>query len=131
VAESISRGDWPEISSGSGTAEVNALRRAIRAREATVEDQRRRLHAVLETAVNGVLTIDESGPIESMNPAACRIFGYDLEEVLGQNVKVLMPSPYHEEHDGYIANHIETGEARISASVERSKDCARTVVGFL
>ncbi len=77
------------------------------------EDTDQRLRAILETAVEGIITIDEHGLIESMNPAAERIFGYSLEELLGENVSVLMPAPYREEHDTYLANYLRTGQKRI------------------
>jgi PAS domain S-box-containing protein len=78
-----------------------------------LRDSEERLRAILETAVEGIITIDENGLIESMNPAAERVFGYRTEEVLGQNVKVLMPSPYRESHDGYMDNYKRTGHKKI------------------
>jgi PAS domain S-box-containing protein len=71
------------------------------------------LRAILKSAVEGIITIDEGGVIESINPAAERAFGYRAEEVLGRNVSMLMPSPYREEHNDHIARYIGTGEARI------------------
>jgi two-component system sensor kinase FixL len=71
------------------------------------------LRAVIETAVDGVIIIDAAGIVQLYNPACERIFGYRAEEVLGQKVNMLMPSPYREEHDGYIARYRRTGEARI------------------
>jgi len=72
-----------------------------------------RIHALLEAAVDGIISIDERGAIQTINPAAERLFGYVKEEVLGRNVKVLMPPPYRDEHDGYLAHYLSTGEKRI------------------
>jgi two-component system, LuxR family, sensor kinase FixL len=69
--------------------------------------------AILETTVDGVITIDEYGRIISFNTAAERIFGYVADEVVGQNVRLLMPEPYQEEHDGYIRSYRETGRRQI------------------
>src|SRR5215510_6058125 len=81
--------------------------------EAVLRDSEARTHAILQTAVDGIITIDIQGLIESFNPAAERLFGYSAEEVLGQNVRVLMPSPYRQEHDGYIARYLQTAEPHI------------------
>src|SRR5262245_15690702 len=71
------------------------------------------LQAVLNAAVDGIVLIDTSGIIQLVNPSVQKMFGYRPEELLGQNVKVLMPPPWREEHDGYIASYLATGKARI------------------
>ena len=76
-------------------------------------DTEERLRAILQTAVEGIITIDQRGLVESMNPAAEKIFGYGADEVMGRNVSMLMPSPYREEHDQYMGNYLRTGQARI------------------
>ena len=69
--------------------------------------------ALIETAVDGIMVIDEMGRIEVYNAACERMFGYNAAEVAGQNVKVLMPPPYHAEHDDYLARYRDTGQRRI------------------
>jgi PAS domain S-box-containing protein len=72
-----------------------------------------RMRSIVNHVIDGIITIDETGTVTTFNPAAERIFGYASEEVIGQNVKMLMPEPYHREHDGYISNYKTTGQAKI------------------
>jgi two-component system sensor kinase FixL len=72
-----------------------------------------RFRAVIDNAHDAIITINAKGEIETFNQAAERIFGYRPDEVLGRNVNVLMPQPYHDSHDRYIHNYVTTGVARI------------------
>ncbi len=69
--------------------------------------------AILAAAVDGIITIDKHGLVKGFNPAAERLFGYQAAEVIGRNVRMLMPEPYRSEHDGYLDHYLNTGEARI------------------
>ena len=75
----------------------------------TLELDRARWEAVLETARDGIIGTDASGTVTLFNRSAQQIFGYAAPEVLGQNVRILMPTPYHEEHDRYLRDYHETG----------------------
>lgn len=72
-----------------------------------------KLRAILDSAVDGVITIDEHGAIQDINPAVSRLFGYGAAELSGQNVKLLMPEPYRSDHDGYLQNYLSTGRKKI------------------
>lgn len=71
------------------------------------------LKAIFNAAIDGIVTISREGIIETLNPAAARLFGYDPEEVIGRNVHILMPAPYKQSHDQYISNYLETGRRKI------------------
>ena len=81
--------------------------------EAELREAEERMRSVVNHVIDGIITIDEAGTVASFNPAAERIFGYRSAEVVGRNVKMLMPEPYHGEHDGYLANYLGTGQAKI------------------
>ena len=73
-----------------------------------------RLDAVFNTAVDGIIVISDNGIIEALNRGAERLFGYPEAETLGRNVNMLMPSPYHGEHDGYLRRYTSTETPRSS-----------------
>ena len=72
-----------------------------------------RTRAILAAAVDAIIIIDASGTIESLNTAAEKLFGYTALEMVGKNVKMLMPAPFRAEHDGYLHNYMTTGEKKI------------------
>jgi len=71
------------------------------------------LKAIIDNAIDGIITIDERGNIESINPAACKLFEYTPEEAIGKNVSFLMPPPDKQQHDEYLDRYQRTGHAHI------------------
>ena len=71
------------------------------------------LKSILETVPDAMIVIDERGTMQSFSSAAERLFGYQAHDVIGKNIKMLMPSPYREDHDGYLERYARTGEKRI------------------
>ena len=94
---------------------ANIVGSAIQRRDAVraLEQSESRMRAVLDAAVDAMITIDQGGVIKAVNPATEQMFRYAKEELIGQNVKILMPPPYADEHDDYIRRYLETGTARI------------------
>jgi PAS domain S-box-containing protein len=76
-------------------------------------DKEEELKAIVENLLDCVITIDIDGIVRSANPAVARIFGYAVDEIIGQNISMLMPEPHHAAHDGYLDHYRRTGEARI------------------
>ncbi|MCB9931888.1 MAG: PAS domain S-box protein [Planctomycetes bacterium] len=108
------------LSSGEDVTDLKRTEQQLVASEADLVRARNELFAteqlmaaVVETAVEGIITIDPQGLIQTANAAACRIFGYKREEMVGNNVSMLMPSPERDEHDGYLRKYMETGVAGI------------------
>lgn len=71
------------------------------------------LEAIIDTAIDGIITISNTGYVESINPAALHLFGYSAEEVIGNNISMLMPEPDRGSHDSYISNYKTTGHKKI------------------
>lgn len=71
------------------------------------------LKAIIDNAIDGIITIDDRGKIESINPAACKLFQYTPEDVIGNNISILMPPPDRDKHDEYINRYQRTGEPHI------------------
>ena len=91
---------------------VMAYRKSAR----SLEDREKRLKALIETAVDGVIIIDAMGIVQEFNNASEQLFGYTADEVVGNNVRMLMPAPYQEEHDQYLSRYRNTGVRRIIGS---------------
>ena len=81
--------------------------------EASLQEGVAWLRGIMDTVVDGIITIDDTATVLSFNPAAERIFGYGADEVVGRNIKMLMPEPFHSQHDGFVRRYVETGEARV------------------
>lgn len=81
-----------------------------------LQDREQRIHAILNTVADGIITINDKGLVETFNPAAKKLFLYEEHEVVGENIKMLMPEPYHGAHDEYLKHYDETHEARIIGS---------------
>ncbi|MEQ1955042.1 PAS domain S-box protein [Mesorhizobium sp. CN2-181] len=86
---------------------------AVESTEAALNAREAHLRSILDTVLDATVVIQSDGSIVSFNAAAVRQFGYAESEVVGRNVHILMPEPYHREHDGYMRRYLETGEKRI------------------
>ena len=80
---------------------------------AVAREREERLRSITQTAPDAIVVIDEAGIIDTVNPAAERLFGYSGDELVGENVRILMPSPHREAHDAHLARYRETGEKRV------------------
>ncbi len=81
--------------------------------EENILESEARANAILSTAKDAVFTIKSDGTVLSANAAACKTFGYSVEELVGNNINMLMPSPHKEKHDGYLQNYLKTREAKV------------------
>jgi len=83
----------------------------------SLESSEIRNRTMMNSLVDGLISINDKGIIENINNAACQLFGYSKLEVLGKNIKILMPEPYHTEHDTYLSNYKDTGEKKVIGKV--------------
>ena len=98
---------------GPGTQAVMDALQIVRTAESQLAASEERHRALVDAAVDGIITIDDSGLVLSFNPAAERMFGFAKDEVLGNNISMLVPEPHRQNHDGYINNYLTTGVAKI------------------
>ncbi len=95
--------------------------------EEALRESEERSRAIVDSSVDAILTIDEAGIIQSANPVVEQMFGYEHHELVGQNLKILMPSPDREEHDRHLERYVRTGVARIIGRVREVRGrAART-----
>jgi PAS domain S-box-containing protein len=82
-------------------------------KEISLRTSESKLRALIEGAIDGIITINEKGIMDSVNPATTKLFRYEQEELIGQNISLLMPEPYRSKHDDYILNYLRTGTKKI------------------
>jgi len=98
---------------GDLTRSFNSMQKALDESVTALRDREAHLDAIVSNVVDGIVTIDERGIIESYNKSAERLFGYEAADAVGRNVAMLMPEPHATEHDDYLANHLRTGERKV------------------
>lgn len=120
AARRVAGGDLAARSHVDGADEVGQIGKAFDRMAETLsfaqnqaQQSERTLGAIVASAVDPIITIDARGVIRSLNPATERLFGFRSEEMLGQNIKMLMPSPYRDEHDSYLNSYLATGIKKI------------------
>jgi PAS domain S-box-containing protein len=108
------------------TTEAESSQAGLGGELARLREHEQEHRAIVDAAVDAIVTIDERGRIRSVNPATTSMFGWERDELVGQSVSVLMPKPFSDEHDGYVRRYCETRQARIIGSrrevVGRRKD---------
>jgi PAS domain S-box-containing protein len=92
---------------------IGSIARQVRERMSQDKHNSAVLHAILEAAVDAIIVSDENGLMLRANPMACRLFNYELDELIGKNVNLLMPQSLANQHDGFMHHHVTTGEKRI------------------
>jgi len=116
ATEAMGRGKLVEVPGSAGVEELRSLETGLRAAVQAQEALRRteeQIRSVVDNVLDGIITIDEQGRIQSFNQAAEKLFGFRAPEIVGQSVKSLMPERYQRQHDDGLANYLRTGEAKI------------------
>ncbi|MBT4934518.1 MAG: PAS domain S-box protein [Rhodospirillaceae bacterium] len=100
--------------------EARDITQRLRSTE-SLRERESRLNGILNTVADAIITIDEKGIIQSFNPSAENIFGYKAREVIGENVKILVPEPHRSKHDTYLSNYKKTGKGKIIGETNREE----------
>jgi len=103
----------------------SALEQAVLHRTRVLSEKHHHLEALLNSAFDAIITIDRQGIIQTVNRATERIFGYQSTEMIGNNVKMLMPMPHRQTHDGYLQRYEKTGEKRILDNARELVACRK------
>lgn len=90
-----------------------SLEERVRQRTEDIRKSESQAQTVLDTVVDGIITIDERGLIETVNSGAEKMFGYRKEAITGKNISILMPTPYREKHDAFIRRYLQTGQRKV------------------
>lgn len=98
---------------GQLTRSFNTMRGSLEQKEAALRNEVAHTQAILSTAADGVIVIDRKARVKTFNPAAEELFGLRSDDVLGKNVKLLIPEPFRSEHDHYVADYLRTGTRKI------------------
>ncbi|MSN26812.1 MAG: PAS domain S-box protein [Geobacter sp.] len=93
--------------------QVQTTRAQLADREQQLQKSAETVRSIIDTVVDGIITIDAQGVMQTVNPAAERLFGYTAAEMTGKNVNLLMPEPYHSAHDGFLRNYLKTGRKKV------------------
>ena len=113
TAERVRAGNRDLRAEATSEDEVGTLAKAFNSMLDALRDSEAKARQITDTAADGIITIDERGAVLSFNPAAGRMFDYSADEVIGENVMMLMPSSYREQHDTQMARYLETGESHL------------------
>lgn len=116
TTRALAAGDFAQTVPDLGPDEIGEIAQALdgfKRKAVQVTEQERELTAVIDTVTDGLVIIDQKGVIRNFNPAAETLFGYREEDVVGHNVRMLMFDPHMGQHDQYIQNYLNTGEAKI------------------
>jgi PAS domain S-box-containing protein len=106
------------------SAKLRSLQRTL-ALQRSADESRRRLQTVSDCLIDALVTIDEHAVIQSANPATTQLFGYEASELIGRNVKMLMPEPQRSAHDGHVRRYVEGGRPHIIGAGGREVTCLR------
>ena len=108
------------------------LRKLVDERTSKLEQSEKHIRAIVDNALDGIITINDLGIMQSANPAAQTIFGYSHEDLIGQNISMLTPEPHRSAHDGYISSYLKSGEAKLIGMIREvegeRKDGARVTL---